>query len=56
MIAIHVYPKDDLVAHVVADLEGKCPCCPEVEETLEGRIIMHTAWDGREDFETMAEC
>ena len=49
MTTIHVYPENDLAAHV---LEGEnCPCNPRVEVVEGGEIVVHNSWDGREEQE-----
>ena len=50
---IHVYPLDDLREH---DTDGdECWCCPDYDTADDGDlIVVHTALDRREEFETGA--
>ena len=41
---VHVMPRFDLVPHRCSK---ECECGPRVEQTDEGTIVVHNAWDGR---------
>lgn len=56
MSTLHVHPVDDLIAH---QLDDDCPCGPEQrpvtrEDGSVGWLVIHHAWDGREEDETGA--
>jgi hypothetical protein len=51
--AVHAYPVDDVIEHVMGD---DCPCGPAVEPVFDGDggcgwLITHHSLDGRERFE-----
>jgi hypothetical protein len=45
---VHVYPENDMVAHVLTD---KCKCNPTVKPLPMGRMVVHNSFDGRETSE-----
>jgi hypothetical protein len=51
---IHVYPLGDLLPHNTVG--ESCPCAPRVEYHLDGKIVIHDAWDGREKREMEDRC
>jgi hypothetical protein len=48
-MTIHVLPVNDLFPHIE---EGtNCPCRPRIERHGNDLLVIHNAWDGREQWE-----
>ena len=49
---IHVYPLNDWQEHVLSE---RCNCNPITKSQPNGKIVVHNAFDGREEFEKEIE-
>ena len=47
LTTILVYPTEDLYPHTLDD-NGDCQCHPRIEHDVNGKIIIHNSFDGRE--------
>lgn len=49
LLAVHAIPGNDIHIHDLND-DARCACNPWVDEEAEDLLIVHNAFDGREDF------
>jgi hypothetical protein len=47
----HVYPMNDLQPHVVDGHDVECRCVPQIRPEGLGILVIHNAFDHREEFE-----